>query len=82
MREVPAIALTAHARAEDAARVVEAGFTVHLAKPVRPSALCGTIVRLLPPALGWREATAMAVALGTLLLVPDPLGFLVASGLL
>jgi hypothetical protein len=40
------------------------------------------IVRLLPPALGWREASALAVALGTLLLVPDPLGFLVASGLL
>ena len=34
------------------------------------------------PALGWRETTAVAVALGTLALVPDPVGFLVACGLL
>jgi signal transduction histidine kinase/ActR/RegA family two-component response regulator len=47
MRKVPAIALTAHARAEDAARVVEAGFTIHLAKPVRPTALCAAIARVL-----------------------------------
>ncbi len=40
------------------------------------------LVRLPVPTLGWREATAMAVALATLLVVPDPLRFLVASGLL
>ena len=34
------------------------------------------------PAFGWREATALAVAVGILVVVPDPLGFLVASGIL
>jgi signal transduction histidine kinase/ActR/RegA family two-component response regulator len=48
-REVPAIALTAHARPEDAARVVEAGFAMHLAKPVMPTALCAAIARVLGP---------------------------------
>jgi signal transduction histidine kinase/CheY-like chemotaxis protein len=47
LRRVPAVALTAHARPEDVARVVEAGFTIHLAKPVRPTALCAAIARLL-----------------------------------
>jgi CheY-like chemotaxis protein len=46
-RELPVIALTAHARSEDAARIVEAGFTIHLAKPVRPTALCAAIARVL-----------------------------------
>ena len=46
MREVPAIALTAHARAEDVARVLEAGFTMHLGKPVGPTSLCAAIVRV------------------------------------
>ena len=40
------------------------------------------VVRLRLPALGWREAAAAAVALITLLVVPDPLGFLAACGLL
>jgi hypothetical protein len=33
------------------------------------------------PALGWREAAAVAVAFGILVVVPDPLRFLVASGI-
>jgi len=33
------------------------------------------------PALGWREAAALAVALGILFVVPDPLRFLVVSGI-
>jgi hypothetical protein len=33
------------------------------------------------PALGWREAAAVAVALGILVVVPDPLRFLAASGM-
>jgi signal transduction histidine kinase/ActR/RegA family two-component response regulator len=47
IREVPAIALTGHARPEDAVRVAEAGFAIHLAKPVRPTALCAAIARVL-----------------------------------
>ena len=39
-------------------------------------------VRLQLPAPGWREAAAIALALGTLALVPDPFRFLVACGLL
>jgi hypothetical protein len=39
------------------------------------------VVRMALPALGWREAAALAVALGTIAVVPDPLVFLVASGL-
>ena len=39
-------------------------------------------VQLRLPALGWREATALAVAVAILVVVPDPLGFLVASGIL
>jgi len=38
-------------------------------------------VALRVPALGWREATALAVALGILVVVPDPFRFLVASGI-
>lgn len=38
-------------------------------------------VRVPVPALGWRDAAALAVALGTVASVPDPLGFLAASGI-
>jgi hypothetical protein len=40
------------------------------------------MVRLRLPALGWREALAVSVALVTLVLVPDPVRFLTACGLL
>ena len=39
------------------------------------------VVRVALPALGWPEAAALAVAIGTVAVVPDPLRFLVASGL-
>jgi hypothetical protein len=38
-------------------------------------------VALRLPALGWREAAAFGVAAGIVLMVPDPLRFLVASGI-
>jgi PAS domain S-box-containing protein len=41
--DVPAIALTAFARAEDRARTLSAGFHMHLAKPVQPHALLAAI---------------------------------------
>jgi hypothetical protein len=40
------------------------------------------VIRLAVPALGWREAVALAVALAATLVVPDPLAFLIASGML
>lgn len=39
-------------------------------------------VALRLPSLGWREAVAFGVALGILVVVPEPLRFLVASGIL
>ena len=43
---IPAIALTAYARAEDRARVLEAGYQRHIAKPVEPATLA-TVVAVL-----------------------------------
>jgi CheY-like chemotaxis protein len=44
--DLPAAALTAYARPEDAARAREAGFQVHLSKPVEPDELVKTVARL------------------------------------
>ena len=46
---VPAIALTAHARAEDVDRALASGFQVHLAKPVEASQLVSAIATLVHP---------------------------------
>jgi PAS domain S-box-containing protein len=46
-RDLPAIALTAFARGEDAAKAQQAGYGVHLPKPVDPSRLYSTIARVL-----------------------------------
>jgi PAS domain S-box-containing protein len=43
---VPAVALTAYARAEDAGEASRAGFDVHLAKPVRERELLEVVARL------------------------------------
>lgn len=40
---IPAIALTAFARAEDRIRALRAGFAVHVSKPVDPSELVATV---------------------------------------
>jgi PAS domain S-box-containing protein len=42
----PAIALTAYARAEDAARALAAGYQTHLSKPVEPEELAAVVARL------------------------------------
>ena len=39
-------------------------------------------IRMPAPRVGWREAAALAVVIGALAGVPDPLGFLAAAGLL
>lgn len=46
---LPAIALTAFARTEDAHRPLEAGFQAHLPKPLDFSALLTTIIRPVSP---------------------------------
>lgn len=43
---LPAAALTAYARPEDAARAREAGFQMHLSKPVEPAELVRIVARL------------------------------------
>ena len=45
---LPLIALTAFARPEDQRKSMEAGFDVHLAKPLKPHLLLGAIAQLLP----------------------------------
>jgi len=43
---IPALALTAYARAEDKARALAAGFQVHLAKPLEPAEFVAAIANL------------------------------------
>jgi CheY-like chemotaxis protein len=45
--QVPAIAVTAYARAEDALRARQAGFQSHVTKPTRPDALARAVARTL-----------------------------------
>jgi signal transduction histidine kinase/CheY-like chemotaxis protein len=45
-REIPAVALTAHARAEDRLRILSAGFDSHIAKPFEPAELVAVIESL------------------------------------
>ena len=42
-KQVPAIALTAYATTEDRARVLKAGFQIHVAKPIEPEELVRSI---------------------------------------
>jgi signal transduction histidine kinase/PAS domain-containing protein len=44
--ELPAIALTAFARAEDRARALRAGFSEHVSKPVEPALLIATVAAI------------------------------------
>jgi CheY-like chemotaxis protein len=43
---IPALALTAYARAEDALRALEAGYQAHIPKPVEPGELATAVARL------------------------------------
>ncbi len=52
LRHLPAIALTAFVRPEDAQAAIQAGFTMHLAKPVDPVALLSSVASFARPAAG------------------------------
>ena len=56
---LPIIALTAHAYEEERRRCAEAGMNDHIAKPIEPSVLIGTLERWMKP----RRAEAVAVQL-------------------
>jgi CheY-like chemotaxis protein len=43
---IPALALTAYARSEDARRALEAGYQAHVAKPVEPAELAAAVASL------------------------------------
>jgi CheY-like chemotaxis protein len=43
---VPAAALTAYTRPEDRLRALEAGYQIHLAKPLEPSELAAAVATL------------------------------------
>jgi CheY-like chemotaxis protein len=43
---IPAAALTAYGRPEDAERALRSGFQVHLTKPVTPALVADTVARL------------------------------------
>ena len=45
--QIPTIALTAHSRAEDRFRALQAGFQMHVAKPVEPTELAIVIISLI-----------------------------------
>ena len=44
--EIPVIALTAYARAEDRAQALALGFTAHLGKPFSPRALVALVAEV------------------------------------
>ena len=44
--EIPVIALTAYARAEDRAQALSLGFTAHLGKPFSPRALVALVAEV------------------------------------
>ena len=46
LRQIPALALTAYARAEDRQRATSAGFQEHAAKPIDPDVLVSTVAAL------------------------------------
>jgi signal transduction histidine kinase/CheY-like chemotaxis protein len=46
LRQIPALALTAYARAEDRQRAASAGFQEHAAKPIDPDRLVATVAAL------------------------------------
>ena len=57
-KSLPAIALTAYASRQDAAKAIAAGFDAHVAKPVQPGTLGNVVARLMRARLTPRAASA------------------------
>ena len=64
--QVPAAALTAFARREDAARAIAAGFQRHIAKPVDPAGLARVVAELAGRARPAADADANANAVAAI----------------
>jgi CheY-like chemotaxis protein len=45
-KQIPAVALTAYARTEDRIRALNAGFQIHVPKPVEPTELTTVVATL------------------------------------
>jgi len=50
-RNIPAIALTAHSRAEDRIRALAAGFNIHVGKPFEPDELLAVVESIANPGI-------------------------------
>ena len=59
--ELPIVAMTAHAMAEERRRCLEAGMNDHVAKPIQVEALHAALVRWIPPRAGEGLAAAAPV---------------------
>ena len=55
VRDIPAAALTAYARAEDRMKSLQSGFQIHLAKPVDPAELVVAVAALAKRIRRWPE---------------------------
>jgi PAS domain S-box-containing protein len=60
--KVPVIAMTAHAMAEERERCMAAGMNDHIAKPIDPDAMFGTLLRWLPNRTGTAATPVFANA--------------------
>jgi CheY-like chemotaxis protein len=60
--KVPVIAMTAHAMAEERERCMAAGMNDHIAKPIDPDAMFGTLLRWLPKRTGTAATPVFANA--------------------
>jgi CheY-like chemotaxis protein len=56
---IPAVALTAYARAEDRIKALAAGFQMHAPKPVEPAELAAIVASLAQ----WREGSSVSETL-------------------
>ena len=55
---IPAVALTAYARAEDRMKALSSGYQIHVPKPVEPAELIAVIISLVErPTTPWSAAS-------------------------
>jgi PAS domain S-box-containing protein len=82
LRELPIIAMTAHAMVEERQRCLEAGMNDHVSKPIEPDVLFATLIRWVKPEHSQNGATEVnAVAPTHKLVFPEIDGVDVVNGL-